>query len=203
MPVHVPGPRLYSSLKFKHIAAGASGGTSRPSNISLNVVPFIDIMTILVCFLLMVFSATGDILMSQRGLELPEAAQQDLLQRAPVIVISKESISFNGEDMAQLETIVADTSPQWKLPELYDRMQLERAAFEANFANQPDGEKARCARAEAGERLPAGEMCLRGLAVLQADKTVPAKVINRVLKTANAAGYTNIMFAVNLRAGRG
>ena len=55
------------------------------------------------------------------------------------------------------------------------------------------------------ERLPDPSdplKCLDGLAILQADKRVTAKVINRVLKTANAAGYINIMFAVERRSGQ-
>ena len=37
---------------------------------------------------------------------------------------------------------------------------------------------------------------LRGLVVLQADKSVDAKVLNRVMKTAYAAEYTEVMFAI-------
>jgi hypothetical protein len=41
------------------------------------------------------------------------------------------------------------------------------------------------------------EMCLEGLAILQADKAIPAKVLNRVFVTAKEAGYDNLLFAVN------
>ena len=47
MPVHAAGPRTYKSVKFKHLVkkAGSSAG-GRSSNISLNLVPFVDMMTI-------------------------------------------------------------------------------------------------------------------------------------------------------------
>ena len=61
MPVHAVGPRLFSSIKLKVLgtkSGSASGG--RPSNVYLNLTPFVDMMTILVTFLLMVFSSTYD-----------------------------------------------------------------------------------------------------------------------------------------------
>ena len=62
MPVHPAGPRLYRSIKFKYLVRGAGSAThGRSSNISLNLTPFVDMMTILVTFLMMVFSASGEL----------------------------------------------------------------------------------------------------------------------------------------------
>jgi biopolymer transport protein ExbD len=80
MPVHSAGPRLYASVKFKHLVHGAgSAAGSRPANISLNLTSFVDMMTILVTFLLMVFSSTGQLLQAQKGLELPIATARETL----------------------------------------------------------------------------------------------------------------------------
>jgi hypothetical protein len=38
--------------------------------------------------------------------------------------------------------------------------------------------------------------------ILQADQSTPAKVLNKVIKTANLAEYPNIMFAVNIKGSR-
>ena len=65
MPVKSAGPRLYHSVGFKHLVHHAgSSSAARASNISLNLTPFVDMMTILVTFLLMVFSSTGQLLVS-------------------------------------------------------------------------------------------------------------------------------------------
>jgi biopolymer transport protein ExbD len=87
MPVHKAGPRLYHSVPFKHLVKKSAGGP-RASNISLNLTPFVDMMTILVTFLLMVFSSTGQLLQAQKGLELPMAESRDTLQLAPVIIVT-------------------------------------------------------------------------------------------------------------------
>ena len=47
------------------------------------------------------------------------------------------------------------------------------------------------------------DLCLDGLVILQADRDTSAKVLNRVLKTAYAAEFQNIMFAVNRKESRG
>lgn len=200
MPIKQAGPRLFRSVPFKHLAQKAHGGGGG-GDVHLNLTPFVDMMTILVTFLLMVFSATGDILTNPKGMELPEADNQDALQRAPVITISREAISFNGEHMAETDSVFSDTSPQWKVVELFERMKAEKRLFDINYDDLPDAEKEKCDSPEAEDE--SGGLCLKGLAILQADKEIKAKVINRVLKTANAAGYTNIMFAVNRLAGGG
>jgi biopolymer transport protein ExbD len=196
VPVHPAGPRLYSSISFKHLAQ-VHGKGGRALNIALNITPFVDMMTILVTFLLMVFSASGDILVSQKGLELPDATNKDLLRRAPVIIVARDAITFNNEMMADPVGIMNDNSPQWKVPELYERLVAERQAFEVNMRklSNSDPEKKKCL--EEKEDPKPEELCLRGLAILQADKQTPAKVLNRVFMTAKAADYRNLLFAVN------
>jgi biopolymer transport protein ExbD len=196
MPVHSPGPRLYSSIEFKHLAQKGHGGGHGGGNVNLNLTPFVDMMTILVTFLLMVFSASGEILTQQAGMELPAAVQQADLQQAPVITVTIQSITFNNLHMAETQSIVDDQAGQWKIGELFDTMQQEMQRFKMRRDTLSDEERRRCDRPDPSDPLK----CLEGLAILQADKRVTAKVINRVLKTANAAGYTNIMFAVERRS---
>src|SRR5262249_4348705 len=94
-----------------------------------------------------------------------------------------DAISFEGATVADPRTISEDESLEWKIVELYDRLQLKSYEFEKQ--DIPEEQK----------------RALRGLLVLQADKTVEAKVLNRVMKTAYAANYPNIMFATNKKAG--
>jgi biopolymer transport protein ExbD len=202
MPVHAPSAELYKSIPFKVLAQIGESG-SRACNTSINVTPFVDMMTILVTFLLMVFSASGEILMSQKGLDLPDATNKDVLRRAPVIVIARDAITFNNEMMADPQAIQNDPSPEWKVTELFERLTRERQVFAVNMKRLPqtDPEVQKCLNPK--ENPKPHEMCLDGLAIMQADQKIRAKVINRVLKTANAAGYKNIMFAVNRKGPRG
>jgi biopolymer transport protein ExbD len=71
---------------------------------------------------------------------------------------------------------------EWKIIELYERLRVEKTQLELSASANVDA--------------------LRGLLILQADKGVDAKVLNRVMKTCYAAEYPNIMFAVNQRAAK-
>lgn len=198
MPIHAPGSRLFSTLPLNiHKESGATGGR-KESNISLNVVPFVDMMTILVCFLLMTFSASGEILVSPKNLQLPDALNKAQLRLAPVIVISQDVISFNGEGVAEPHRVEASTAAEWRISQLFDVLTQEKTRFERHFNELPKPEQERC-HPDAVETTPS-ERCLRGLLILQADKNTSTKVINRVLKTAFAAQYHNIMFAINSRS---
>ena len=176
MPITVPGPRLCKNTGFQHL--GGKGIHKRAISSSLNITPMIDTFVVLVVFLLSTFSATGELIMSQKGVELPNALNDKELERAPIITITRDTVAFKGDAVADPKALVEDTSSEWKIPELFDRLQLEKFNFEKQ--DIPDALKAK----------------LRGLVVLQADKSVDAKVLNRVMKTAYAAEYTDVMFAI-------
>ena len=201
MSVHSGGPRLFRSIPFRHIAANLKGGGGgKGVNIYLNVTPFVDMMTILVTFLLMTFSASGELISAQRGLQLPDAANKEKLREAPLIIITRDSVTFQGEPMAQVGNLIEDNSMEWKIIELYDRLSDEHRRFmKDTWPGLSADVKKFC---QDPLKAQPGQVCPRGLVILQADKDTPAKVLNRVLKTAYAAAYPNIMFAVNLRASR-
>src|ERR1051326_736314 len=123
MPVHAAGPRLYNGVKFKHLVrkSGSSMG-GRASNVSLNLVPFVDMMTILVCFLLMVFSSTGALLQAQKGLDLPIAQSRETLQQAPALIVTKSEITYQGQLVATVDSVLRDDSPPFKMDALFERL---------------------------------------------------------------------------------
>lgn len=199
MPVHVAGPRLFSSIKLKVLGtkSGSAGG-SRASNVYLNLTPFVDMMTILVTFLLMVFSSTGELLQAQAGLDLPLADNKDTLQQAPVIIVTKREITYQGELVATIEAVLRDDSPAFKIDALFERLDAAAKKIKEDIGLNKiprDLQKA-CEEVKAGLRPVPGMLCPDGLAILQADETTDARLINKIVNTAKAAGFDNILFAV-------
>lgn len=202
MSVHPAGPRLYDSIPF-HYLAQVKGSGGKAVNVALNVTPFVDMMTILVTFLLMVFSTSGELIAAQRGLTLPDSTQKEQLKIAPIIIVTSSSVTFQGEEMTDIKSLLDDSTMNMKIPELFDKLRLEKS----NFVNPGGGfeklskkEKEYCTSPKAN---PKGEeICLNGLLILQADMQVPAKVLNKIIKTANLAEYPNIMFATNIKGSR-
>jgi biopolymer transport protein ExbD len=199
MPVHSAGSRLYHSVKFKHLVrkAGSAAG-SRASNISLNLVPFVDMMTMLVTFLLMVFSSTGELLQAQRGLELPIAESKQVLQQAPVIIVTKSEITYQGQLVAQVADVLRDDSPTFKIDALFERLDAAAKQIKENVGM---GKYAKdllksCDDAKNNIRPVPGKICPDGLAILQADESTDARLVNKIVNTAKAAGFDNLLFAV-------
>jgi biopolymer transport protein ExbD len=199
MPVHSAGPRLYHSVKFKYLVRkhGSAGGAGRATNIALNLTPFVDMMTILVTFLLMVFSSTGQLLQAQKGLELPIAESHDTLQQAPVIIVTKSEITYQGQLVATTESVLRDDSPTFKIDALYERLDAaaKKIKEDVGLGRLPKDLQKACEDAKQGV-VVAGKLCPDGLAILQADESTDVRLINKIVNTANAAGFDNLLFAV-------
>ena len=199
MPVHSAGPRVYHSVKFKHLVkkSGSSAG-KRSSNISLNLVPFVDMMTMLVCFLLMVFSASGQLLQAQKGLDLPIADSKETLQQAPVIIVTKSEITYQGQLVATVESALRDDSPTFKIDALFERLDAasKKIKEDVGMGKLPKDLAKACDDAKNNIRPQPGKICPDGLAILQADESTDARLINKIVNTAKAAGFDNLLFAV-------
>ena len=206
MPVHAAGSRLYHGVKFKHLVkkAGSAAG-SRASNISLNLVPFVDMMTILVAFLLMVFSSSK-LLQVQAGLDLPIAMAKGKLQDTEaVIVITKTEITFKGEMIATVDSVLRDESPTYRIERLFERLEAAarqikidvEMALAGSPGKIPKDLVAACEDLKNNKRPgPDEPLCPDGMAILQADLVTDIRVINKVVVTAKAAGFDNLLFAI-------
>lgn len=199
MAVHAAGPRLYRSIRFHHLVrrTGSAAGT-RASNISLNLVPFVDMMTILVCFLLMVFSASGQLLQAQQGLQLPIAQSHDTLQEAPVIIVTRNEITYQGQSIITTELALKDDSGN-KIDLLYERLEAAARKIKEDVGLGRKYEKKlleACEKAKNNIRPEPGKVCPDGLAILQADEATDARLINKIVMTAKVAGFDNLLFAV-------
>jgi biopolymer transport protein ExbD len=198
MPVRSAGPRLYASVKFKHLVRGAgSAGGARAANIALNLTPFVDMMTILVTFLLMVFGSST-LLQAQKGLELPIAMARETLQQAPVIIVTKSEITYQGQLIATVDSVLRDDSPTFKIDALFERLDAAAKKIKEDVAlgRQPKDLIKACEDAKSNIRPAPGKICPDGLAILQADESTDARLINKIVNTAKAAGFDNLLFAV-------
>jgi biopolymer transport protein ExbD len=82
--------------------AGVSGGSSK-DGLSLNLMPMLDIFSILITFLLMSYSTDPVSYDVNAGLELPESVTLTALDEIPAIVVSKTEILVNGKKVTTIE----------------------------------------------------------------------------------------------------
>ena len=171
--IHEPGPRLAKEVPLKFVKRHGHGAKSVYAE--LNLTSMVDMLTILVVFLLQTFSASGELTMVSKNIVLPEAQNFRDLERAPVVGVSKDSVTLDGRPMANAESLNAENTVDWKITDLHDQL----VTLKNNF------------------KLLHPTETFNGAVIVQADRSVDFKVIKKVLYTCAVAGYNNVNFAVN------
>jgi biopolymer transport protein ExbD len=180
MPIHVPHAQLYKSVRLETAAAKLSKAGRKSVYEALNLVAYIDMMTMLVIFLLMSFSASGEILFVQKNIVLPEAQNWTELERAPVVAISKDVVTLDGKQVATMDELMQDTNAggDYKLSELHDTL----VTLKNNYKLLHPSEE------------------FNGIAIIQSDRQVEFKALRKVMYSVQVAGYNNVNFAVAQKA---
>ena len=168
-----PGPRLRKHIPLKFIT---KHGTGRKSGYAeLNLTSMVDMLTILVVFLLQTFSASGELLTVSKNITLPEAINFRDLEQAPIISVSRDAVTLNGDPKADSAELTRDSGVDWKIPQLHDDLVVLKNNFKLLHPNPED---------------------FKGIVIVQADKNIDFKVIKKVMYTCAVAGYNNVNFAV-------
>jgi biopolymer transport protein ExbD len=183
MPIVQPGKRPAKRFQKSRVFGGKMGHGRRSLNADLNVVPMVDMMTMLVIFLLQQFSATGEVLYMQKDIKLPEAQHGQTIEVAPVIAISSEHVVVSGQKVADVRELEGD-SALLNINALEERLRDEKKRWDFIHQNDPDRDKS-----------------WKGDVNIQADTKVPFRILKRVMFSAAQAGYYNVNFATLEAAG--
>jgi biopolymer transport protein ExbD len=171
-----PGPRLRKYIPLKFVRGGSHGTKSVYAE--LNLTSMVDMLTILVVFLLQTFSASGELLTVQKNITLPEATNYKDLEQAPIIAVSKDSVTLDGRMVADATVLNQENTADWKIVELHDTLVTLKNNYKLLH--------------------PSDEW--KGIVIVQADKGVDFKVIKKVMYSCAMAGYQNVNFAVQQKA---
>jgi biopolymer transport protein ExbD len=182
MAIVQPGKRPAKRFEKSKIIGGKISRGRKGTNAELNVVPMVDMMTLLVIFLLQQFSTTGEVLYMQKDIKLPDARHGQLIEIAPVVAVSADQVVVTGVKVADVREL--DTDPGYlNIPALEERLRDEKKKWE--FIHQTDPDKK-----------------WDGVVNIQADKAVPFRIVKRVMYSCGVAGYFNVNFAA-MDAGSG
>jgi biopolymer transport protein ExbD len=176
VPIVQPGKRPAPRFAASKVLGGKMGRSQRSTNLELNVIPMVDMMTMLVIFLLQQFSATGEVLYMQRDIKLPDASHAQQIEVAPVIAVSAAQVVISGQKVAEVSEVEKD--PSLLIAPLVEKLRDEKKRWDYIHQNEADREKS-----------------WKGEVNVQADGKVPFRVIKRVMASASEAGYENVNFA--------
>jgi biopolymer transport protein ExbD len=176
MPIVSPGKRPAKRFEKSKILGGKFQRAHKATNAELNVVPMVDMMTMLVIFLLQQFSSTGEVLYMQKDIKLPNAQHGQTIDVAPVVAISANEIAVTGVKVATIEDLDRE-SGYLNIPGLEERLRDEKKKWD--FIHQQDPDKG----------------SWDGAVNIQADYGVPFRIVKRVMFSCGVAGYFNVNLA--------
>ena len=139
----------------------------------LNLIPLIDVFTVLVFFLL-VHPNDGAMLPTAQKLHLPESVAEADPHRTLVITVTDHDILLQGRTIAPVAGILADAS---------ENISALQTALEGSAEPQVDGAPA--AHAEI---------------TIMADRAIPYRLLKKVMMSCSRAHYQQISLAVTQKA---
>jgi biopolymer transport protein ExbD len=138
----------------------------------LNLIPLIDILSVMVAFLLL-YSTEVEIVQNSKGVEIPQSIAETQPERSVVVMVTKDQLFVQGELIASVAELGASEARLFeKLREVLERPMLAADAAAADPALAPR------------------QITLMG------DKALPYAVLKKVMETCTAAAYGKISLAV-------
>jgi biopolymer transport protein ExbD len=154
-------------------------GRSRKKISGLNLTPLMDVFTILVFFLLF-HSSGGDVLETPKQIKLPDSVVETKPRETVVIMVSPEVVLVQGKAVISTPELLEDRIRT--VTEIRDRLkQLERNIIGISTKTIAESKEV----------------------TILADKTIPFKVLKKIMSTCTGSGYGRISLAVIQKAVQG
>jgi biopolymer transport protein TolR len=136
------------------------------------LIPFIDMMTILVVFLL-AHTAEVDILPNTKNISIPQSISDRKPSAAVVVMITKDSLYVDGNLVGSVQDLVANQGP-----------------FYAPLRTALMAQNDRSIRSAQQTDIAKREVTIMG------DKSTPYSVLKKIMLTCSEAEYGKVSFAV-------
>ena len=136
------------------------------------LIPFIDMMTILVVFLL-AHTADVDILPNTKNISIPQSLSDRKPSAAVVVMVTKDLVYVDGQPVGTVAQVVASPGPVFQ--------PLKTALMAQNDKVLAGAQKVEIAKREV---------------TIMGDKSIPYSVLKRIMLTCSDAEYGKVSFAV-------
>jgi biopolymer transport protein TolR len=137
----------------------------------LNLIPMIDILSVMVSFLL-VYAAEVEVVQNSKGIDIPQSISEQRPRQTVVVMLTRDDLFVQGERVAALNDVRASSEPI--IAPL--RAALKRPTL-------------------VGTVMTDKQIADREITVM-ADKTIPYEVLKKVMSTCTDADYGRVSFAL-------
>ena len=176
MAIKRPEPELLRHIPLKFVRDRVSGHARKAVDHQIPLIPFIDFLIVLVIFLLMSFSASGELVAQQPTITMPDAKNTQQIEISPVIAVDERVITLDGTRVADTQT-QGQSAQVDRIEPLIQGLEAEKRKWETIHPSEP----------------------FAGQVIVQADRNIDFRVVKKVMFSAASAGYGNVSFAVNQR----
>jgi biopolymer transport protein ExbD len=176
MAIKVPGKRYGKRLQHSKVFGHGAAHGHKSGNADVLITPLVDMFVIIVLFLIANFSATGEVLMMTKDIQLPEAVNVKEMEMNPVIMVSGDEVSISGNVVGRVQDLVKEE--YLNIPALEEKLRDMKKQFE-DLHTMAEG----------------NSNAFKGDVNIQAHKDVEFSIIKRVMFSCASAGYNNINFA--------
>lgn len=173
-----PDKRLLVDVPLRFVHQRVAGRGGRELNRELPLIPFIDFLITLVVFLLMSFSATGELVAQQATITLPNANHTTTLELSPVVSIDRNVVTLDGRRITDTPSLLTSAEAS-RIEPLVEALQMKARQW---------------TMVHPGQTAP-------GIVIFAIDQRVHFQAIKKVMISVAAAGYIHISFAVNKTGG--
>jgi biopolymer transport protein ExbD len=142
------------------------------AGVSLNLIPMIDILSVMVAFLL-VYSTEVEVLQNTKAIEIPESVAEQKPRETVVIMVTRDELLVQGQLVAKLADI--ERMPGTIVKPLKDALERPTVAMP---------------RAVLERDIEARELTIMG------DKAIPFNVLKKIMATCTDANFGRISLAV-------
>ncbi len=136
------------------------------------LVPFIDMMTILVVFLL-VHTSDVEILPNTKNISIPLSISEKKPKPTVVVMVTRDALFVNGRLIANVADVMSSEAPFIEPLKAALRDQADRVLVETSRENVAERE-----------------------VTIMGDKNVPFRVLKRIMATCTEADYGKVSLAV-------
>jgi len=176
MAIKRPQPELLRTIPLRFVRARVSGHGRKEVDHQIPLIPFIDFLIVLVIFLLMSFSASGELVAQQPTITMPDADNTQQIEISPIIAVDERVITLDGSRVADTQT-QGQSAQVDRIEPLISGLETEKRKWETIHPSEP----------------------FAGQVIVQVDRNIDFRVVKKVMFSAAAAGYGNVSFAVNQR----
>jgi biopolymer transport protein ExbD len=172
--ITTPGYHILPKFDLVHFRHFIEERKRRKFNFNLSLAPMVDMFSILVIYLIMNFSTTGEAFFVSKDIVIPQASKGQALKSFPLVSIVKDKVTFEMDNFSGRPFFITEVNDE-NVPQL----------------------RAMLKRVKAMQDQVIGETELAGKVNIQADKSIPVEEVKKVLRVLIDEGWSGINFVVD------